>query len=79
MVDLVTEERRTAGVPERRRYNRRVGPDVSPPYYEVFDRIATALEGIQRAMSAQESGAATVVSTGARADKDAAQAGFSEH
>jgi hypothetical protein len=34
---------------ERRRYNRR-RPDsdsTPPPYYEIFDRIASALEGIE--------------------------------
>jgi hypothetical protein len=34
---------------ERRRYNRR-RPDADstpPPYYEIFDRIASALEGIE--------------------------------
>ena len=36
---------------ERRRYNRRTGPAApSPPYFEVFERIALALEGIQDAV-----------------------------
>lgn len=39
-------ERRRAG--EQRRYNRRSPvSDVSPPYYEVFDRIASALERLE--------------------------------
>lgn len=34
---------------DRRRYNRRTVPsEISPPYYEVFERIADALEGIER-------------------------------
>ncbi|MCW2726606.1 MAG: hypothetical protein JWN35_3527 [Frankiales bacterium] len=36
---------------ERRRYNRRTQPQQpGPPYYEAFDRIATALEGIRSAL-----------------------------
>lgn len=43
-------ERRAAG--EQRRYNRRSPvSDVSPPYYEIFDRIALALEGVERALT----------------------------
>jgi len=39
---------------ERRRYNRR-RPDsetTPPPYYEIFDRIASALEGIETTVRA---------------------------
>jgi len=39
---------------ERRRYNRR-RPDsdtTPPPYYEIFDRIASALEGIESIVTA---------------------------
>jgi hypothetical protein len=36
---------------ERRRYNRRTPKEqAGPPYYEAFDRIATALEGIRSAL-----------------------------
>ncbi|MGB8652210.1 MAG: hypothetical protein WCD35_16295 [Mycobacteriales bacterium] len=39
---------------ERRRYNRRAAPsEPSPPYFEVFMRIAVALEGIQDALAPQ--------------------------
>ncbi|MCW2613538.1 MAG: hypothetical protein JWN08_532 [Frankiales bacterium] len=44
-------ERRTGGG-ERRRYNRRSAPEPgSPPYYDVFDRIAVALETIAASLS----------------------------
>ena len=79
MVDLIADERRAVGVPERRRYNRRIGPEVNPPYYEVFDRIATALEGIQRAMNLKDVKTAPVASVGVSADHDAARGGVSEH
>lgn len=50
----------TAGRPppaQQRRYNRRApAQDVTPPYYEVFARIATALEGIERALHDREAG-----------------------
>lgn len=47
--EIPLAERR--GVGERRRYNRRSAPEPgSPPYYEVFDRIASALEGIAAAL-----------------------------
>lgn len=37
---------------EQRRYNRRAPvSDLSPPYYDVFERIALALEGVERALS----------------------------
>ena len=37
---------------DRRRNNRRTtDPQISPPYYEVFDRIALALERIESALS----------------------------
>lgn len=43
-------DRRTTN--ERRRYNRRSAEEpASPPYYEVFERIATALESIARSVS----------------------------
>jgi hypothetical protein len=36
---------------EKRTYNRRTPtPEASPPYFDVFSRIATALEGIERAL-----------------------------
>ena len=36
---------------EGRRYNRRSGAgDETPPYFEVFSRIAAALEGIERTL-----------------------------
>jgi hypothetical protein len=42
---------------ERRRYNRRTGPTAqNPPYFEIFERIALALEGIQDAVSQRPSG-----------------------
>lgn len=39
---------------ERRRYNRRAPTEASltPPYYQIFERIAAALEGIDAALSA---------------------------
>lgn len=37
----------TGGTGERRRYNRRTTSDVTPPYFETFERIAQALEGIR--------------------------------
>ena len=50
--DQRTPERR--GAPDRRRYNRRTpGADLNPPYYDVFERIALALEGIHDALSGQ--------------------------
>jgi hypothetical protein len=42
------EQQRTG---ERRRYQRRRTEDVTPPYYEAFERMATALEGIQRELT----------------------------
>lgn len=39
-----TSERRTGR--DRRTYNRRTDSPVHPPYYEVFDRIAVALEQV---------------------------------
>lgn len=52
----MTQERRstdmtTDSAAGRRRYNRRTNDtEPTPPYYETFDRIASALEGIQRAL-----------------------------
>ena len=48
----VDEERspaaeRRGSTAERRRYNRRTTSDVTPPYFETFERIALALEGIR--------------------------------
>ena len=40
-------ERRAGATGERRRYNRRTTSDVTPPYFETFERIAQALEGIR--------------------------------
>ncbi len=45
-------EQRAPG--ERRRYNRRRTEDVSPPYYEAFERIAVALEGIYGELARRE-------------------------
>lgn len=46
-----TTDHGPGGDTERRRYNRRGGPaELSPPYYEIFERIAVALEGIRRAL-----------------------------
>jgi hypothetical protein len=49
-------EQRPSGTDRRkqpdRRYNRRPPvSDVQPPYFETFDRIATALEGIERSVA----------------------------
>lgn len=41
------EERRSG---ERRKYNRRSEPGTQPPYFEVFERIALALEQISATM-----------------------------
>ena len=39
---------------ERRRYNRRRPEDaVTPPYYEAFERMAVALEGIREQLAAR--------------------------
>lgn len=38
---------------ERRRYNRRRTDEVTPPYYEAFERIAVALEGIRSELGAR--------------------------
>lgn len=55
---LPLPERR--GLGERRRYNRRSAPDTSsPPYYEVFERIAVALESIERSLRPAEQPART--------------------
>jgi hypothetical protein len=45
-------EERRAG--DRRRYNRRRAEEVTPPYYEAFERMAVALEGIRSAMGSRE-------------------------
>jgi hypothetical protein len=45
---LQSVERRAAG--ERRRYNRRAQPESSPPYFEVFERIAVAIERIAQSV-----------------------------
>ncbi len=43
------------GQTDRRRYNRRSAPDTaSPPYYEVFERIAIALESIDQSLRSAE-------------------------
>ncbi len=39
---------------ERRRYNRRRADEVSPPYYEAFERMAVALEGIRQELSRRQ-------------------------
>lgn len=50
--DLVVESQRgeaadrRAPAGERRTYNRRSAPAVTPPYYEAFERIAVAIERI---------------------------------
>ena len=51
-MSAVDEERsapaeRRGSTAERRRYNRRTTSDVTPPYFETFERIAQALEGIR--------------------------------
>lgn len=48
--DPATRDRRSTG--DRRRYNRRSSPEVSPPYFETFDRIAAALESIRDELAA---------------------------
>lgn len=58
----VDEERtapleRRGGTGERRRYNRRTTSDVTPPYFETFERIASALEGIRDELAQGRSGA----------------------
>lgn len=54
---LPLAERR--GLNDRRRYNRRSAPDPgSPPYYEVFERIAQALESIERSLRPEGQAAA---------------------
>jgi hypothetical protein len=51
----MTDEGPPTGVTERRRYNRRSqSGEMSPPYFEVFERIALALEAIQRSMPGPE-------------------------
>lgn len=46
----VTPDRRATG--EQRRYNRRSpASEVTPPYYDVFERIAVALEGIEQQLA----------------------------
>lgn len=43
-----TGRARRPAAPERRRYNRRSAePEVAPPYFSAFDRIAKALEDIR--------------------------------
>ncbi|MCW2777044.1 MAG: hypothetical protein JWN17_769 [Frankiales bacterium] len=46
-------ERRAAGA-DRRRYNTRAAPDGVPPYFQVFERIAVALEAIAAELPARE-------------------------
>jgi hypothetical protein len=41
---------RRSGHDRRRTYNRRHDDEVSPPYFDAFDRIATALEHIEELM-----------------------------
>jgi hypothetical protein len=53
--DGSADEPPPAGVPERRRYNRRTTTsEPSPPYFEVFERMAIALEGIQESLRNRE-------------------------
>lgn len=49
MDERSSTERRATG--ERRRYNRRSVAEASPPYYDTFERIAVALEGIRDALA----------------------------
>ncbi|MCW2601707.1 MAG: hypothetical protein JWM02_3536 [Frankiales bacterium] len=43
-----------SGSGERRRYNRRsAATEQSPPYFEIFERIAIALEGIKESLADQ--------------------------
>jgi hypothetical protein len=51
----VTDAGPPSGVTDRRRYNRRTqSGELTPPYFEVFERIALALEGIQDLMPLQD-------------------------
>jgi hypothetical protein len=51
--DPAGEPDRRAG--RRRTYNRRTtDQEVSPPYYEVFERIATALEHIEALLQGEQ-------------------------
>lgn len=51
-IELPDQEDRRSG-DDRRQYNRR-GTDGSPPYYQVFERIARSLEQIAALMQARE-------------------------
>lgn len=45
--EQVMQQERRAPDAERRRYNRRTAPSaVTPPYFEMFERIAVALEAL---------------------------------
>lgn len=48
--DVVAARAPAAPPTERRRYNRRHSPEsgVAPPYYATFERMAVALEEIER-------------------------------
>ncbi len=52
--DQQAEPSRRSGQ-DRRRYNRRTtSPEVAPPYYEAFERMAAALEGIRDQLARSE-------------------------
>lgn len=58
--DAARLDDRRSGSGERRRYNRRSAADPgSPPYYEVFERIAMSLESIEAALSRPPADAAS--------------------
>jgi hypothetical protein len=66
---VVSESR----VSERRRYNRRQSDtQPAPPYFETFDRIATALENIEHALVllTRRLGEESAPAPGARDDGD---------
>ena len=53
VVPTDSDDRRGAPA-DRRRYNRRSSPESSPPYFEVFERIAVALESVASLLSARQ-------------------------
>jgi hypothetical protein len=63
-------ERRTT---ERRRYQRRRTEDITPPYYEAFERMAVALEGIREQLAGRSQIALPSDSTGPPAPRSPAR------
>lgn len=53
MAEPEADDRRVPGA-DRRRYNKRATPEGSPPYYEVFERVAIALERIAAKLAPQD-------------------------